>query len=187
MITGINIGKVDKRKKDDDKNKITFKSAFPNVNKSGRLEYCKEIFVDDKIQIERCVRPHIFCKYKCDSVISKIQNLINYSCYVDCVRQTKVELIATAAVTKTDEAKKDPPVNFMTWVPTLNAKCDYKPEGLNTFVNCVVKGLTESEKKKFATIEYQNIDGTQRKVNVEYPNVNLLQCGKGLKVRTDCN
>ena len=186
LISGINIGKLEKNIKPNDSEKFTFKTYFPNVNKSIRLDYCKEIFVNDQVQIERCQRPHIYCKYKCDSIMSKLQNIINYSCYIDCVRQTKVEII-NSNITKTEENKKeDEPINFLNWVPTLNAKCDYKPDGMDSFVNAIVKKLTEVDGKKFASLEYQNSDGTLRNVNVEYPSVNLLECGKGIVVRTDC-
>ncbi len=158
---------------------MTWKSVLKQVGGKSIRDYCSELFLDDPIQVQRCSLPHIYCRYQCDKFISKIQAIINYACYQDCVREGKVEkTIATK--------KKDPPVNFLTWVPKLNDKCDYKPSGEKVFVNCVVKGLSTLGKKKFAQIEYKVRDGTTRAVHVEYPNINLLECGKGLKTRKDC-
>ncbi len=145
-----------------------------------RLDYCKGLFVDDIIQIKRCEQPHLYCTYQCQGVIPKKLNILNYACYQDCVRESQVE--------KTVAPKaKSPPVNFISWQPKLQAKCDYKPEGEKVFVNCVVKQLTQIQKKNFAMIEYKVQDGSIRQVYVEYPNMNLLECGKGLKIRKDCN
>lgn len=185
VISGIKVEKFEGPPREDNDNfRITWKSAFNKMGAKDRIDYCTDLFVDDKIQINRCARPHIFCHYKCDSLISPIMGIVNYSCFQDCVRETKVEGVIDPNKV---EKKEAPPVNFMTWVPTLNAKCDYKPDGLKTFVNCVVKGLTEDGTKKFAKVEYKTTDGTARTVNVEYPNVNLLECGKGLTVRKDCD
>jgi len=141
--------------------------------------YCQDLFGDDKNQNNRCMRPHIYCRYQCDSVISPIEKLINYKCYADCIRQIKIQ-------SSTALPKPAPQENFITWQPKLGAKCDYKPSGHNTFVPCVVKQIKDIGTSHFTYLTYQVLDGSQRLVWVATPSPNLLECGKGLKIRTDC-
>jgi len=138
--------------------------------------------MSDKINQGRCMRPHIYCRYRCDGLIPKMENILNYNCFSDCINQTKLELIGP--VNKKPAVPEK--VNFMVWKPTLEEKCDYKPSGEATFVPATVKELATIDKRQFAKIEYAVTSGEKRLVNVEYPNVNLLKCGQGLTIRTDC-
>ena len=160
---------------------MSWKSILIKTTINERKNYCNEMFPDNKAQIIRCSRPHVFCKFQCDTLINKIEKILNYSCYQDCVKETKVNEIVAVAVPK-EKAE----VNYLAWNPKLNDKCDYKPSGIDIFVNCLIKGITEIDNKKFANIEYLTATGDKRNAYSEVPSPNLLECGKGLTVRTDC-
>lgn len=108
-----------------------------------------------------------------------MEKILNYACYQDCVKGSKVNKIV-------ELPKEVPKVNYLEWDPVLSAKCDYRPSGEKAFVPCTVKKLQKIGTLNFASLEYQTTAGGVREVNIQYPSKDLLECGKGLKIRTDC-
>ena len=161
-------------------NKFSWNFLLKKVSERDRNSYCWDLFVDDEQELLRCKRPHIFCKFQCEEIVNPIENLLNYHCYQDCIRQTKIE-------SKESPKPESPQVNYLTWVPKSGAKCDYKPSGEEVFVNCHVKNITKIDNADFAEIDYLIIEGSYRNVVVRFPSPNLLKCGKGLTIRTDCD
>ncbi len=148
-------------------------------SKNEVKNYCKDLFLNDNLEIDRCTRPHIYCKFRCSGLVSTLENIRNHQCYATCVRHVQNEDIA--------KKKKKHPLPSFNWNPTVGAKCDYKPSGTDLFVACIVRGLSELPNKKFAQIQYLTKDREKRNVHVNYPNSSFLQCGKGITVRNDCD
>lgn len=73
------------------------------------------------------------------------------------------------------------------WIPKVNDKIDFRPAGDPLFVPAVVKQLTKLDVHKFAEIEYTIKPGEVRRVYIEYPHKDFLQCGKGIVYRKDCD
>lgn len=175
------MGKTDATLKIDNNNKRSWQNILNETDRSHRSNYCSELFGGDKFNNERCRHPHIYCKYRCNGQISNLESIINYNCYTDCVKLTQGEVIKISPV------KKKELVNYLAFNPTVGAKCDYKPLGEDTYFAGTVKEIKKLGENKFAQIDYTLSDGGQRSVYVQYPNANLLACGKGLTIRTDCD
>ena len=159
-------------------NTFTWQSITAHSSPGEIAAFCQDIFLDDKLEVTRCKRPHLYCKFRCDALISHIENVRNFGCYRDCLKT-----IQSVPV------KKPAPEAFnWSWSPKIGDKCDYKPEGSQVYYACQVKGLMneESEKKKFANIDYITSDGDKRSLHVNYPNSNFVPCGKGIPIRKDC-
>lgn len=163
-------------------NKITWKSLLKNVSLSSRKYYCSELFPGDEEEILRCIRPHVYCKYQCLKRISRIENIINYHCFVDCIRESKIEKQIVAV-----QPLQQPAGNFLKFFPKSGKKCDYKPSGELIFVPAKIIKIKSINKLKFAELEYLLPDSSKRHVFVRFPNPNLLRCGKALKGRLDCD
>ncbi len=178
FIDGIKIDKTYKSLKlPGPQNTFTWHMILDHSSKSEVRNYCKELFLDDKVENLRCSRPHIYCRYRCDQLIDPIENVRNYHCYTDCVRALQTEKVT----------KKEPPkLNFM-WNPESGNKCDYKPSGGDIFYPCNVLQISVHNKKKFAKVKYLTKDLKPRYVYVNYPNSNFLPCGKGIHIRKDCD
>jgi len=130
------------------------------------------------MEINRCKRPHLYCKYRCDDSTNKIENIRNFSCFTQCLNQLKI----LPKIVKPREA-----VNW-SWIPKLGDKCDLKPSGAAVYYAGNVKKLKymPKEKKSFATVEYTTSHGEKRQVTIMYPSSSFLPCGKGIFSRTDC-
>ena len=180
LVTGISIDKYEINKNNfaGDTNKFTWKSILNQASLPARRIYCTEMFIGLEMQINRCIRPHIYCKYKCDSLINRIENILNYACFVGCIRQTKIEKAIEAPAEKVQN-------NFLTWVPKRGEKCDYQPSGSQEFVPCEVKEVKKIKKQRFARISYKTSNG-EREVWIKYPSPDFLKCGVGIKIRNDC-
>jgi len=180
LVTGISIDKYESNKNNyaGDTNKFTWNSITTQVSLPARRIYCTEMFIGLEVEIIRCIRPHMFCKYKCDSLIKRIENIRNYACFVDCIRQTKIENAIEAPAEKEQH-------NFLTWNPKRGDKCDYQPSGRQEFVPCEVKELKQTMKEKFARLSYKTSNG-EREVWIKYPSPDFLKCGVGIKIRNDC-
>jgi len=121
---------------------------------------------------------HNYCKYRCNEIINRIENIRNYSCYTDCIKSVKNVIVIKPI---------PPPPNFGKWKPKLHDKCDYMPNGDVLFIPCVVVGIEQIGKINFAKIEFVSRNGHKSQLNVEYPNKKFLKCGEGIRMRKDCN
>ncbi len=149
------------------------------TNLAHRRNYCQDLFPDDKINYHRCLDSHVYCKFRCNEDINEMENLLNFHCYSLCTKQALSEPVKGLN-------SKHEPVNFLAFIPKVGNKCDYKPLGEKTFFSCVVRSLSQIEKGKFAKIDYTTPNAAKREVWVRYPNSSFLACGKGLKIRSDC-
>ncbi len=158
---------------------MSWKTVLGATDMPHRRTYCEELFGDDKFNLNRCLEPHAYCKYKCNEVINPIENIPNYHCYIDCTKASMRESVKGLN-------KKKELVNYLKYIPKVGDKCDYKPLGEKTFFSCLVKELTQVKKGNFAKITYSTPNLHNREVYVQYPTSSFLACGKGLTIRKDC-
>lgn len=163
----------------DDSNRRTWKSILKETDHGHRKLYCSDLFSEDRLNMNRCMEPHIYCKYRCNGEISNIENVLNFNCWFDCVKGAAAEPVKSPI-------QKAIPVNYLQYFPKVNDKCDYKPSGKSTYYSATVKELTKKGNAQFAQIDYVVENGEKRSIFVQYPTSSLLECGKGLTVRTDC-
>jgi len=72
------------------------------------------------------------------------------------------------------------------WIPRKDDKCDYKPEGEDSFRQCVVRGVKETPDGKVVTITFQREYDRDESSDIKYPSPNLKKCGQALSNRNDC-
>ena len=50
-----------------------------------RRKYCKTKFVFDELAIQECELSYNYCQLCCNDMIPLNENILNYSCWKDCV------------------------------------------------------------------------------------------------------
>jgi len=57
-----------------------------------RKIYCRDTFDNDRSEVDRCLEPHFYCQIRCDDKIPIYENVLNFSCFNDCVRNINMAL-----------------------------------------------------------------------------------------------
>jgi len=179
-INGITIDEHNPDKKEKYKNnKRSWHNLLKYLLTKQRKIFCFDMFNLMKEEIPRCMEIHNYCRIRCDKLIPTVENILNFSCQRDCVRQANI------LESKKDELSRL--AKFGSWTPKKNEKCEYLPKGEKTYRMCVVKGVENKSKKLVVTVEYLIEGNTTAKAEVNFPSKDLKRCGEELTARMDCN
>ena len=170
-------------------NKYSFEKILKYNTPNTRDKYCKSLIEKTDIDVKECKEFHYYCSLRCNEMVHRRENILNYNCYKSCVWDTinreKVQnLIASQQVSYG--------ISKEVWSPKEKDKCDYKPDDygeLATWVKCYVLKVTDNERdpeQKTIEIKYK-VGGVIKSGQIIYPNVNFKKCGTMMKDRTDCS
>lgn len=179
----------DKMKAKAGSDTVSFEVLLRENTVSHRQKYCKSSYPHDQEGFLSCKEFHTYCKTRCNEQIHKRENILNYSCYRSCVKDSLLkEKIANMQMNEEIGFG----LNGDVWTPKEKEKCDYKmndPTGGSFWVPCFVvevKNNANDPEQKFVQIKYKS--GSSVKVStVLYPNITLKKCGNMLSRRVDCN
>ena len=182
-INGITIDKDNLNKKSDFKdNKRSWQRLLKLLSLRERKIYCRELFDNQLDEIHRCMELRFYCQIKCDNIIPREENILNFACFNDCVRSSnQVKNYALLPIVKSVSKTN-------VWIPKPHDKCDFKPYGNNFFRMCVIKKVTvtASPDKYIVEVLYRDYDRNILMAQVKFPGPELFQCGTVLSKRNDC-
>eukprot|EP00340_Litonotus_pictus_P002490 CAMPEP_0170519088 /NCGR_PEP_ID=MMETSP0209-20121228/4623_1 /TAXON_ID=665100 ORGANISM="Litonotus pictus, Strain P1" /NCGR_SAMPLE_ID=MMETSP0209 /ASSEMBLY_ACC=CAM_ASM_000301 /LENGTH=1885 /DNA_ID=CAMNT_0010804883 /DNA_START=79 /DNA_END=5736 /DNA_ORIENTATION=- len=144
-----------------------------------RKFHCRKMFKTNPNEIERCIEPHIYCKYMCDTDIKVRENISNYGCFSNCVKSIK-------------NMSKPSVVGGSSWVPSIGEKVDYKQSGETMYIKAKVTSVRDDINVAngkvvalhYLTYEQEEMDAEEKWVP---GGVNIKKCGSMLVQRNDCN
>jgi len=128
-------------------------------------------------KINQCTEIHRYCKSRCDEHIPYVENILNFSCFRDCVR------FSNSLEAKVIEFKR----KLVKWGPKKNDKCDYKPNGAENYRLCVITKVRNKGSTKLIDLKYLDDKNNFVMTQTYYPNDNIKKCGEKLINRSDCN
>ena len=151
FINGVIVDDYNKYKKElFPDNKRSWNNLMKHLSSKDRKIYCRDIFDNEKEEIQRCIDPHFYCSIRCDELISTVENLLNLSCFNDCVRTSNTELAK-----KQGQSLKTVMGNH-TWIPKQNDKCDYKPNDEEQYRMATIKSVKRKGDDFIVTVSYNN-------------------------------
>lgn len=154
-----------------------------------RAKYCKSLFGSNREELIKCREFHQYCEYRCNDMIHKRENILNFSCKRACVKDS---LLKEKLENMQMNEEVSYGLNSGVWTPKESQKCDFKPDDLGNssyWVPCIiseVKPNANDPEQKYVQLKYI-IQGKVKVKSVLYPNITLKKCGSMLKVRKDCD
>jgi hypothetical protein len=178
LINGIEIDDYIVNKNDwGDKNKRSWNNLMKHSNEKSKRLYCSNTYRHEKSEIDSCLIPQNYCKLKCDEHIPETENILNFSCWKDCIQKIKLEM---------NEIKVQ-----KIFDPQINEKVDYLPQGKSSYrpgiiVNKKYKVLGNGEKKLEYFVSF--FDGIENPLTqgVFISDNRLTKCSAVLSTRSDC-
>jgi len=178
-VSGVNIEPFNLNKKYKYKNNHrSWGKILKGLKERERKIYCKNLFNSLRNEVKRCSQIHTYCMIRCDSKISRKENLLNFSCHRDCVRTANIL-----------DSKRDALAELLMkqdWKPKKGDKCDFLPSGEVNFRMCKITKVEDKGSKANVTLKYTNDGSKYDVVELVWPNENLKQCGTKLTNRSDC-
>jgi hypothetical protein len=167
----------------------SFELILRENNENHRSKYCKSLFDHKKDKIMECKEFHRYCEYRCNEMIHKRENILNFSCKRSCIKDSlmKQKLDNMQMIEEVAYG-----INPSIWSPKDGEKGDFKPDDLgpnSQWVPCYiseVKSNANDPEQKFVTLKYM-IEGKVKNKTVLYPSISLKKCGEMLQNRKDCN
>jgi hypothetical protein len=166
----------------------SFELILRENNPNHRSKYCKSLFDTDKEKILECKEFHHYCEYRCNEMIHKRENILNFACKRSCIKDSILKE-KLANMQMNEEVAYG--INSGVWTPKEQEKCDYKPDdlgGSSYWVPCFVsevKSNPNDPEQKYVNLKYV-LEGKVKNKTVLYPSITLKRCGSMLKVRKDC-
>ena len=139
--------------------------------------YCKTLYNSISSEIKRCVEINNYCQIRCDEKIPRVENILNFSCARDCVRTSQINQ-GKSELSKLISKQK--------WIPKINEKCDFFPEGEIQYRVGIVKKILNKNNRQILTVKYLEDAFNSEKAELEFPSPRLVKCGEKLKARSDC-
>ena len=70
----------------------SFEPILKENNDSHRQKYCKSLYETNVVKINRCKEFHNYCRLRCNDEIHRRENILNYSCYKSCLKDSILKL-----------------------------------------------------------------------------------------------
>lgn len=179
-LNGISIQKNDINKKSEFKdNKRSWQGLLKQLSPKERKIFCRELFDNSSDEVQRCMEIRFYCQIKCDNIIPREENILNFACFNDCIRTSQGNIGFLS--------KNKKIFSNILWNPKSHDKCDFKPHGSNFFRMGVIKKATGEYPNIIVEVLYRDYDRNILSALVKFPNKDLLQCGSVLTRRNDCH
>jgi len=161
-------------------NKRSWNNLLKHLGIKDRKIYCRDVFDNEKVEVERCMDPHFYCQIRCDEIVPTNENILNFACFNDCVRTSNLEL-----ANKMKNSLKNI-VGSHVWTPKKGDKCDYKPKGEEVFRMCTIKSVKKRGEDLYVKLSFEGDEVGDGVNDLKFPDSSLKKCGEALSKRNDC-
>jgi hypothetical protein len=170
-ITGLEISPNTKRnRKEFVNNKRSWNEVLQNTSVTRKKRWCNQLFKSHEMERLRCLEDHVYCKLKCDDVIPPVENILNFTCFKECMHKIRLSDITLLKIESHGK-----------WSPSVGDKVDFIPIGETQPRAGVILELIRGEQ---AAISYLNDYGEESKSIASVGSI--FKCGRKLSLRTDC-
>jgi hypothetical protein len=177
LINGVEIDDYQNQSSDwGIKNRRSWIELLKHSNERSKKLYCMKTYRHEKTEIDSCLIPQNYCKLKCDEYIPETENILNFSCWKDCIQKIRIEK---------NEIKVE-----KSFDPQINDKVDFVPKGNSSYrpgiiVDRKYKSLDNGEKQVKYFVSFN--DGIENSTQgVFMSEKRLFKCSTILLARNDC-
>lgn len=154
----------------------TFENFLKKTSERDIKAFCKKIYDKMDPNYAICTEPHTFCQLGCDNIVPRVENIINFKCYSQCVKSISIRLSPPNA-----QEKKKAVFN-----PKEADLIDYLLPGNESYRPAKVLQVFQQNKKHVLKVEYTSDDGDVKTNEVVFPSDDVKRCGSKLPARRDC-
>jgi hypothetical protein len=170
-ITGLEISPDTKNSKTEFiNNKRSWNQVLVNTSIPRKKRWCNQVFKSHEMERLRCLEDHVYCKMRCDDVIPIVENILNFTCFKECLHKIRLSDISYKPL---DLDQK--------WNPSAGERVDFVLLGESENRPGVILEILKGEQ---ALVSYISDDGEDSKSIVSVRSI--FKCGQKLFRRTDC-